>query len=160
MYYEISDMYIKQNNINKGFTLIELLVVIAIIGSLSAMLVPNFMAARERARDSVRKSDLSQIQKALELYKQDVSPPSFPGTLPPPGTQWKSPPPVENVYMQKVPKDPLSSSITTIPYYYEINATDRLKYTLAACVENKGELDLVNCPMECTSGKCYILNEP
>jgi general secretion pathway protein G len=55
----------------KGFTLIELLVVIAIIGMLSALLVPNFMGARERARDAQRKSDLKQIQKALEMYRQD-----------------------------------------------------------------------------------------
>ncbi|PIU36636.1 prepilin-type cleavage/methylation domain-containing protein, partial [Candidatus Roizmanbacteria bacterium CG07_land_8_20_14_0_80_34_15] len=57
-----------------GFTLIELLVVIAIIGSLSALFLPNFMAARERARDTQRKSDLRQIQKALEMHKQDQSP--------------------------------------------------------------------------------------
>jgi general secretion pathway protein G len=59
----------------KGFTLIELLVVIAIIGMLSALLVPNFMGARERARDAQRKSDLKQIQKALEMYRQDQNPP-------------------------------------------------------------------------------------
>jgi len=36
----------------KAFTLIELLVVIAIIGMLSALFLPNFMGARERARDA------------------------------------------------------------------------------------------------------------
>ena len=66
----------------KAFTLIELLVVIAIIGSLSALFLPNFMAVRERARDSQRKSDLKQIQKAFELYKQDQTPTAFPETLP------------------------------------------------------------------------------
>jgi general secretion pathway protein G len=156
----------------QGFTLIELLVVIAIIGSLSAMLVPNFMAAREKSRDAVRKSDLSQIQKALELYKQDTNPPSFPAAMPTPGQQWIGPTPAANVYMQKFPKDPLSSGSTTYPYYYLKDSTDPMKYTLAACLENKGELDLQDCSTTlpkpfnsiagytCQSDKCYILHEP
>src|SRR5579872_5421721 len=56
---------------NKGFTLIELLIVLAIIGVLTGLLLANFIGVRERARDAQRKSDVKQIQTALELYRQD-----------------------------------------------------------------------------------------
>jgi len=56
---------------NLGFTLIELLVVISVIGFLAALIMVNFNAARERARDVQRKSDLDQIKKALRMYYND-----------------------------------------------------------------------------------------
>ncbi|MCK4520480.1 type II secretion system protein [Candidatus Parcubacteria bacterium] len=52
----------------KGFTLIELLVVIAVIGVLSSIVLVSLSGARDRARDAIRKSDMSQIRKALEVY--------------------------------------------------------------------------------------------
>lgn len=55
----------------RGFTLIELLVVIAIIGLLSTLAVVALGAARVKARDSKRLSDLKQLQTALELYYSD-----------------------------------------------------------------------------------------
>ena len=55
----------------KGFTLIELLVVIAIIGLLSSIVLESVNAAREKARDARRISDLKQLQKAVELYYDD-----------------------------------------------------------------------------------------
>jgi len=54
-----------------AFTLIELLVVMALIGTLATLLLANFNAARERARDAQRKSDLRNIQTALRLYYND-----------------------------------------------------------------------------------------
>lgn len=51
-----------------GFTLIELLVVISIIGFLSTFAVVALKGAREKARDARRKSDLTLISKALQLY--------------------------------------------------------------------------------------------
>ncbi|MFC1656706.1 type II secretion system protein [Patescibacteria group bacterium] len=55
----------------KGFTLIELLVVIAIIAILVVLIILALNAARMRARDSARKSDLRSVQTALELYNND-----------------------------------------------------------------------------------------
>jgi len=64
--------------LKKGFTLIELLVVISIIGMLTALIVVNFNAARERARDVQRKSDLNQIKRALRMYYNDYD--GYPNT--------------------------------------------------------------------------------
>jgi prepilin-type N-terminal cleavage/methylation domain-containing protein len=56
-----------------AFTLLELLVVIGVLGVLAGGLVmvldPGAQIAR--ARDAERKSDLSQLQRALELYYDD-----------------------------------------------------------------------------------------
>ncbi|MCX7881310.1 MAG: type II secretion system GspH family protein [Patescibacteria group bacterium] len=122
--------------IKKSFTLIELLVVIAIIGSLSGLLVSNYMAARERARDAQRKNDLRQIQKALEMYRQDQNPPAYPTALPAVGNQWKNAS-GSVVYMNNFPGDP---NRTPANYYYEWN-NNNLTYTLCACLENKADPD-------------------
>ena len=55
----------------KGFTLIELLVVIAILGLLATVGLSSFRTSQLKGRDSKRKSNLSQIQKALEMYYND-----------------------------------------------------------------------------------------
>lgn len=153
----------------KSFTLIELLVVIAIIGMLSSFFLPNFMGARERARDTQRKNDLKQIQKALEMYKQDQQYPAYPtptgaraanglGTC---GTPFEG----TSVYINKIPCDP--QSIAPTPYYYYRNPDDTLKYTLCVCLENKADSDGVTGNCHDTSYKCslgqgkkYVLNEP
>jgi len=55
----------------KGFTLIELMIVIAIIAILAAVLVPNFMRAREASRLTACKSNLKNISTAAETYSND-----------------------------------------------------------------------------------------
>lgn len=62
-----------KNSNSSGFTLIEILIVIGIIGILSGVLVSviNPAGIRAKSRDAQRKSDLRQIQTALELYFAD-----------------------------------------------------------------------------------------
>ena len=52
----------------KGFTLIELLVVISIIGLLASVILVSVNSVRMKARDAVRKSNLNQISKAIEMF--------------------------------------------------------------------------------------------
>lgn len=54
-----------------GFTIVELLIVIVIIGILAAITIVAYNGIQQRARDSARTSDISAIQKALELYRAD-----------------------------------------------------------------------------------------
>ncbi len=54
-----------------AFTLIELLVVISVLGLLVAILLPNLLGIRARARDSARKNDLRQLKVALRTYYND-----------------------------------------------------------------------------------------
>lgn len=121
-------------NSQKGFTLIELLVVVAVIGVLSSLLMANFVGIRQRARDGQRKSDLHQIQSALELYRSDNG--SYPTNLATTnilqcnvalssGT---------NVYMKIIPCDALNS----LEYRYQYSATST-NYCLRACLENSND---------------------
>lgn len=55
----------------KGFTLVELLVAISILAVLMAILLPNLMGARDKAKDSQRIQDLSTLKNALRMYYDD-----------------------------------------------------------------------------------------
>lgn len=55
----------------KSFTLIELLVVIAVIGLLASIVLVSMQDVRAKARNAIRKQEISQIMKALELYYFD-----------------------------------------------------------------------------------------
>ena len=151
---------------NTAFTLIELLVVIAIIGGLAAIIFPNFMGAREVARDTQRKSDLKQIQGALELYKLGQDPQRYPTVIPvTPGQCWSTGGASCNgsVYMNKFPSDP-QSALTPTPYYYRYN--DDQSYTLCTCLENLGDANGKTCGAAggntclnnyCGAKKCYAI---
>lgn len=60
-----------------GFTLIELLVVIAIIGLLASIAYIALNAGREKARDAIRISAISDFSRALEYYYADHN--KYPG---------------------------------------------------------------------------------
>ena len=54
-----------------GFTLIEMLVVIAMIGILASIALPNFLKAKDKAKEAEVKAGLHIIQVALERYAND-----------------------------------------------------------------------------------------
>lgn len=61
------------NKNGAGFTLIELLVVIAIVGLLSSIMIVGVNSAREKAKRTVALTNQKQLQKAVELYFNDMS---------------------------------------------------------------------------------------
>lgn len=137
----------------KGFTLIELVVVFGIIGLLSAAIIAALdpLSQFQKGTDSRRKSDLSQIQRALETYYQDNG--QYPQTSNSPyycmghfsgswtwycgGSSWTP-------YMNIVPDDPISSQ-----RYAYIAVNNRQGYRLYARLE-RGSKD----PQACSGVKC------
>ena len=71
-----SNKTIQQSNnsaIRQGFTLIELLIVITIISILASLTLASYSGAQAKSRDGVRKSDLAQMKRAMELAKSDCT---------------------------------------------------------------------------------------
>lgn len=159
--------YIVHSKLNKGFTLIEILVVVAIIGVLSSFLMANFIGARERARDSKRKTDLAQIQSALEFFRSDHGyyPPSTGGNkklkICGPGKDFTGID-TTTTYMKDIPCDPYLFN-GMIAYKYEAlgcNGDKCTAYTLTAQLDNKNDAQAVP---QIVSGKTiyvYILQNP
>lgn len=151
-----------------GFSLVELLVVIAIITMVMVSIFPNFTGARQRARDNQRKSDLKNIQSALELFKSDqTAPTAYPvSNFVTPGLCskcWSSDGNCgsvagSNVYMRKFPCDPAGGTTPT-PYIYTKDVSDSYRYTLSACLENPVDADKDTSNVTgCTTS--YTIHEP
>tara|TARA_R100000655_G_scaffold88508_1_gene128816 strand:- start:889 stop:1428 length:540 start_codon:yes stop_codon:yes gene_type:complete len=52
----------------RGFTIVELLIVIVVIAILASISIVAYNGIQQRARDSERKSNISTLAKAFELY--------------------------------------------------------------------------------------------
>jgi len=145
----------QKSKLQRGFTLIELLIVISIIGILATLLMANFVGVRQRGRDGQRKSDLRQIQSALELYRADQG--SYPNPLPDCGASLVV---GSSTYMQKIPCDPINSS----PYLYAYSSNGTT-YAIIACLENvndsqKDTTSVSPCDTSGVSNTSFTLQNP
>ncbi len=55
-----------------GFTLLELIVVVAIFGLLAAIAIPQFSSYRDKAKIVLVRTDLRNIQRAMEMLASDT----------------------------------------------------------------------------------------
>jgi len=125
--------------------MIELIVVIAILGLLSTIGLISFRNAQIKGRDAQRKNDLSQIQKAFEMYLSDHQ--SYPEALPDAGEVWVDPDEDETVYMKEFPQDSKFGA-----YGYNSNGT---QYILYARLENEEDPQIGSYPgTNCNGEEC------
>lgn len=133
-------------SIQKGFTLIEMIVVVGILAILILVVIATMNPLDQiyKANDARRKSDLAQIQRALEAYYQDQG--RYPVATSNKingidwGEQWSP-------YMNTIPADPVSPK-----RYYKYTVDDTVDgtgqaYRLYANLERGGKD-----PQACTGG--------
>ena len=144
--------------LESGFTLIEMILVVALLSAFAITLltVLNPLAQFQKSNDARRKSDLYQIQRALETYYQDY------GQYPPSvvsnniyyiknvntngpilwGKSWQP-------YMNILPQDPSSSKSYV---YYSPPSSNGQTYYLYASLDRGGkDLQACNSGNACSS---------
>ncbi len=137
----------------RGFTLVEMLVVIALLGVIATAIIIgiNPVAQINKTNDAHRKSDLSAIQKALELYYQDNGnyPPSsadfkiyINSTAISWGSSWSP-------YITKLPKD--TSPTNTYIYYSPASGNGQTYYIYANLQRGSNDPQSCNNGAACTS---------
>jgi len=127
--------------IDAGFTLMEILLVITIIGILAAIVMTGLSAARSKARDAVRLTDLQTIASALEFYYSDaghypvalgeVTECGHTGNWIPDGTNYNW----SNKYIVTLPRDPAENCGGSNPQTYEYQSSGNT-YQLTTTLEN------------------------
>lgn len=153
-----------------GFTLLEIMVAVSIMMIISGVSLASFTFSQRKSRDARRKSDLSQIARALQVFNEDFGryPLDENGEII--GCQsdesdeledcaWSGvfaayPNATYQLYMSKLPEDPK----TSYSYYY---VSDGDNFNLHAGLENDKDKDYrSDLTQDCGGVTCsYLLTE-
>jgi prepilin-type N-terminal cleavage/methylation domain-containing protein len=127
----------------KGFTLIETLVVIGIIGVIATIILVSLFTARDKARDSKRKAEISQIGRFLTIscYLPNGGEGEY--DLMPLAQELLSKYPQYQKYLKRVPRDPKTGTDTESKYMYIVSDGGD-KCALYANLENEEEKVTLN----------------
>ena len=69
----------EKRTIQRGFTLVELLIVVIILAILAAIIVPQFSAATDDAKQSSYDTNIANIRASVDLYRQQHN--DYPGVV-------------------------------------------------------------------------------
>lgn len=58
----------------RGFTIVELIIVIVVISILATIVTVSYTGVQKRGRDAIRRQDIENLSKALEMYNSDNGP--------------------------------------------------------------------------------------
>ncbi len=116
-----------------GFTLIDLLVTLSFVGLILSLTLTSVNTIRASGYDTTRKSEMKQLQTALELYHNDHN--SYPttrnvwyGNSPMGGYEKEWVPNLAPKYISKLPSDPVYTPNACGgwggTYLYRSNGTD------------------------------------
>lgn len=140
----------------RAYTLVELLLIIALIGVLAVgvLVLINPSNALKKANDARRKSDLSQMQRLMELYYHDNG--QYPaGSAVSFGNPFLP-------YSPSLPQDPVTTKryayITTGQEYYIYASLDLGSTDPQACFAGTANAGIVACPHAATANCGGICN--
>lgn len=143
----------KQQKNSAGFTLMEILIAMTIMGILASVGYAAYTVSLQKSRDAARKSDLTQVARALEAFNNDtgVYPRSCSNRIAGcvDGTEqcvWGSVFSVDDrVYMRQLPLE--SKSGWTYVY---LASADQKSYQLFARIENEEDPHWIEYSTTCT----------
>ncbi len=102
---------------SRGMTLLEIMIVLAILGSLMAVLLPQFMGAQDKAKVKETGIIMGQLINSLNTYYTDCGkyPESLEGLVKPDAScaNWGPEP-----YRKSIPNDPWGT-----PFQYSVEGT-------------------------------------
>ena len=142
-----------------GFTLIELLVVISIISLVSSIIFSSINSTRAKTRDTQRKIEFNQLQKALYLYFDKFG--YYPGNMPSPSSPYAenfnfmAQTLVNEGFLSKVPISPSGSTVGSsgngYSYYHYGSGNAWVGALLITQLETSGNTS-VGIPPSCRLG--------
>ena len=141
-----------------GFTIVELLIVIVVIAILAAISIVAYNGIQQRARDTERMSELTSLQKALELYHADNDAYPLCGATGPNSTNALGSGAVTSCltddlvpkYIQSIPTDPINSSSYIYRYGTGYKKNSAISYST-----NTSDNYILGVKQESSSGPYY-----